>query len=175
MTLKEITSIALIFTENCLYYEFSVILFLSNKKSFIIDLIGGFLSKSNIKDYYMDKNTLNTSFGKWISPVNMKKLSEQVDILNQDYYTKKLTTEAYLKIMLFAQLHETESLHAISDALLDKDFQKAVGFEGISASQLSRKNNELDPYIIATIYLVFVCLILSHKHHDSIVKSLIYN
>lgn len=28
--------------------------------------------------------------------------------------------------MLFAQLHETESLHAISDALLDEDFQKAV-------------------------------------------------
>lgn len=62
-------------------------------------------------------------------PVNMKKLSEQVDILNQDYYTKKLTTEAYLKIMLFAQLHETESLHAISDALLDEDFQKAVGLK----------------------------------------------
>ncbi len=50
----------------------------------------------------MDKNALKTSFGKWISPINMKKLSQQVDILNQDYYTKKLTTEAYLKIMVFA-------------------------------------------------------------------------
>src|SRR5699024_11886674 len=89
---------------------------MSNKKSFIMNFTGGFLSKSNIKDQRMDKNTLKTSFGKWISPVNMKKLSEQVNILNQDYYTKKLTTEAYLKIMLFAQLHETESLHAISDA-----------------------------------------------------------
>ena len=47
----------------------------------------------------MDKNTLKTSFGKWISPINMKKLSQQVDILNQDYYTKKLTTEAYLKML----------------------------------------------------------------------------
>src|SRR5690625_5851051 len=101
----------------------------------------------------MDKNTLKTSFGKWIYPVNMKKLSEQVDILKQDYYTKKLTTEAYLKIMLFAQLHETESLHAISDALLDKNFQKAVAFESISASQLSRKNNELNPSILATIQI----------------------
>lgn len=103
----------------------------------------------------MVKNTLKTSFGKWISSINMKKLSQQVDILNQDYYTKKLTTEAYLKIMLFAQLHETESLHAISDALLDEDFQQALGFQSISASQLSRKNNELDPSLLSTIFFGF--------------------
>lgn len=62
-----------------------------------------------------------------------------MDIFKQVYYTKKLTIEAFLKIMLFAQLHETESLHAISDALLDDHFQQAVGFQSISASQLSRK------------------------------------
>src|SRR5690625_284226 len=112
----------------------------------------------------MDKNTLKTSFGKWISPINMKKLSKQVEILQQDYYTKKLTTEAYLKAMLFAQLHETESLHAISDALLDEDFQEALRFESISASQLSRKNNEVDPAILATIFLDLVGQIQSHKH-----------
>ena len=112
----------------------------------------------------MDKNTLKTSFGKWISPINMKKLSQQVDILNQDYYTKKLTTEAYLKIMLFAQLHETESLHAISDALLDEDFQQALGFQSISASQLSRKNNELDPSLLSTIFLDLIHRIHGHHH-----------
>lgn len=58
--------------------------------------------------------------------------------------------------MLFAQLHETESLHAISDALLDEDFQKVVGVESISASQLSRKNNELDPSVLPTIFLDLV-------------------
>ena len=110
----------------------------------------------------MDNNTLKTSFGKWISPINMKKLSKQVDILKQDYYTKKLTTEPFLKIMLFAQLHETESLHAISDALLDDDFQKAVGFESISASQLSRKNNELDPSVLSTIFSDLVSQIYTH-------------
>src|SRR5690625_3504702 len=112
----------------------------------------------------MDKNTLKTSFGKWISPINMKKLYEQVDMLKQDYYTKKLTAESFLKIMLFAQLHETESLHAISDALLDEDFQQAVGFEAISASQLSRKNNDLDPSILATLFLDLVSQI--HAHHN---------
>ena len=120
---------------------------------------GGFLSKFKIKEYIMDKNTLKTSFGKWITPINFKKLCEQVKTREQDHYTKKLTTEAYLKLMLFAQLHETESLHAMSDALLDEDLQRALGFEAISASQLSRKNNEIDPSILATLFLDLVAQI----------------
>lgn len=94
----------------------------------------------------------------------MKKLSKQVEILQQDYDTKKLTTEAYLKAMLFAQLHETESLHAISDALLDEDFQEVLGFESISTSQLSRKNNEVDSAILATVFLDLVGQIQSHQY-----------
>src|SRR5690625_1729979 len=120
----------------------------------------------------MDKNTLKTSFGKWISPLNMKKLAKQVDILRQDYYTKKLTTEAYLKIMLFAQLHETESLHAISDALLDEGFQQALGFESISASQLSRKNSEMNPAILATLFLDLVSQIHTHLNQSRRVMPL---
>lgn len=105
----------------------------------------------------MDKNTLISSFGKWVSPINMKKLFEQVEELKQDYYTKKLTTEAYIKLLLFAQLHELESLEAISDALLDEDFQKTLGFESISTSQLSRKNNEINPVILSHLFLDLVC------------------
>lgn len=52
-----------------------------------------------------------------------------MDILNQDYYIMKLTTEANPKTMFFAQLHETESLHTISDALLNGDFQRTVGLK----------------------------------------------
>src|SRR5699024_1756322 len=121
-----------------------------------MDRSGGFLSKSNIKDTHMDKNTRKTSFSKWIAPINLKKLFNQVNNLDQDRYTKKLTTEAYIKLMLYAQLHETEGLQALSDALLDVDFQKAVGFESISASQLSRKNNEIDPAILADLFLDLV-------------------
>src|SRR5690625_2086407 len=120
---------------------------------------GGFLSKFKIKEHIMDKNTLKTSFGKWIAPINFKKLSKQVKTLQQDYYTKKLTTEAYLKLMLFAQLHETESLHAMSDAQLDDDLQQELGFEAISAAQLSRKNNEVNPSILATLFLDLVAQI----------------
>lgn len=70
--------------------------------------------------------------------------------------------------MLFAQLHETESLHAISHVLLDEDFQKAVGFESINASRLSRKNNEMDPSVVATIFLDLANQIRTHNHQSKI-------
>jgi IS4 transposase len=112
-----------------------------------------------VKDQPMDKNTLFSSFGKWVSPINIQKLSEQVEEHKQDYYTKKLTTAAYIKLLLFAHLHETESLQAISDGLLDEELQNAVGLESISSSQLSRKNNEIDPAILSHLFLDLVCKI----------------
>ncbi|WP_405054381.1 DUF4372 domain-containing protein [Tepidibacillus marianensis] len=104
----------------------------------------------------MDKNTLISSFGKWVSPINLKKLFKQVEKYKQDYYTKKLTTEAFIKHLLYAQLHESESLQAMSDALLNEDLQKTLGFESISASQLSRKINKINPAILSTLFLNLV-------------------
>lgn len=112
----------------------------------------------------MDKNTLLSSFGKWVSPINGQKLSKLVKEHNQDYYTKKLTTEAYLKLMLFAQLHEVESLHAMSDALLDDDLQATLEFESISASQISRRNNEMNPAILSHLFLDLVSQIKGYHH-----------
>ncbi|WP_077702340.1 IS4 family transposase [Virgibacillus dokdonensis] len=100
----------------------------------------------------MDKNTLKSSFGKWVSPINTKKLYEQVEENKQDYYTKKLTTEAYIKLLLLAQLQGFESLEEMSDALIDGELQKVLGFESISPSQLSRKNNEMNPAILSHLF-----------------------
>lgn len=104
----------------------------------------------------MDKNTLFSSFGKWISPINFDLLLEQVDELKLDYYTKKLTTESYLKLMLLAHLDEWDSLHDMSDAMVDDDLQKAVGFESISVSQLSRRNNNIPTELLAKLFFHLV-------------------
>ncbi|NPC93216.1 DUF4372 domain-containing protein [Bacillus sp. WMMC1349] len=45
----------------------------------------------------------------------MGKLSEQVKEHKQDNYTKKLTTLSYIKFLLFAHLHESERLQALSN------------------------------------------------------------
>ncbi|MED1941078.1 DUF4372 domain-containing protein, partial [Cytobacillus firmus] len=52
----------------------------------------------------MDKITRKTSFGQWFSPINIQLFEEQVKTMKLDYYTKKLTTESFLKLLLFAQL-----------------------------------------------------------------------
>lgn len=66
-----------------------------------------------------------------------------VENLKLDYYTKKLYMAPFIKLLLFAQLHGTESLRALSDAFFSDDLQKAAGFESISFSQLGRRLNEV--------------------------------
>lgn len=80
----------------------------------------------------MDKITRKNSFGQWFSPINSKVFEEQVKTLNLDFYTKKLTTELFLKLLLFAQLQEFESLHALSDCLFDDKLQKAINLDSLS-------------------------------------------
>lgn len=44
----------------------------------------------------MDKDTLFSSFGKWVSTINFQQFEEHVEVLDQDKCTKKLTAKAYL-------------------------------------------------------------------------------
>jgi IS4 transposase len=104
----------------------------------------------------MDKNTLLSSFGKWVAPINFDLLYEQVHALKLDYYTKKLTTKSYLMLMLLAHLNEWDSLHEMSDAMVDDDLQEAVGFESISVSQLSRRNNQIPSDVLARLFFHLV-------------------
>jgi Domain of unknown function (DUF4372) len=67
----------------------------------------------------MDKITRKNSFEQWFSPINLQLFEENVKAMKLDHYTKKFTTESFLKLLLFAQLHETESLHALSDCLFN--------------------------------------------------------
>ncbi|TFJ90654.1 DUF4372 domain-containing protein [Lentibacillus salicampi] len=83
----------------------------------------------------MDNHTLLSSFGKWVSPINVEKLTEQITQTGQDRYTKKFTTYSYIKLLLLSHLEEVESLHAMSDTLFDDDIQQELGLNSISVSQ----------------------------------------
>lgn len=104
----------------------------------------------------MDKITRKTSFGQWFSPINLQLFEENVKTMKLDFYTKKLTTESFLKLLLFAQLEEVESLHALGDYLFDDQLQKAVNLDSISISQLSRRLNGLNPDLFQMLFLDLV-------------------
>ncbi|MDQ8735204.1 DUF4372 domain-containing protein [Paenibacillus sp. LHD-38] len=67
----------------------------------------------------MDKDTLFSSFGKWLAPICTKTFKDRVTQTGQDKYVKKLTTLAYFKLFLHAELQGR-------DGLRDK---WAVGFQ----------------------------------------------
>ena len=94
------------------YTEYLVIKFF-HKKTFIMVLVVN-LSKSKIKELSMDKFTRKTSFEQWLSPLNFKLFDEQVENFQLNRYTKKLYMASFMKLLLYAQLHETESLRALS-------------------------------------------------------------
>ena len=120
----------------------------------------------------MDKITRKNSFGQWFSPINSQLFEEQVKTLKLDFYTKKLTTESFLKLLLFAQLQEVESLHALSDCLFDDKLQKAIDLDSISISQLSRRLNGLNPDLFQRLFLDLVSQIHAKTHYTKLVMPL---
>ena len=124
------------------------------------------------KDKLMDKITRKTSFGQWFSQINLQLFEDIVKALKLDYYTKKLTTESFLKLLLFAQLHEIESLHALGDCLFDDKLQKEIDLDSISISQLSRRLNGMNPDFFQRLFLDLVAQIHSKTHYTKLIMPL---
>lgn len=113
----------------------------------------------------MDTNILLNSFSKWVAPINVEKLTKEIIETDQDRYTKKFTTEKYIKLLLLAHLKEAESLHAISSMVFDDGLQQALNLDSISVSQLSRKHRAVDSNILSGIFFQLVSQI---KHSQPI-------
>jgi len=109
----------------------------------------------------MDKDTLISSFGKWVAPINSDIFQDWKRFSMLDRYTKKLTTMVFLLLFVEAQLQKRKGLRAIMREIqADEEFQQAIGITSISASQLSRKNNKLEPEVLHTI----LCDLISQLH-----------
>jgi hypothetical protein len=129
----------------------------------------------------MDNHTLLSSFGKWLAPICTKMFTTAVAECQPDKYTKKLTTTAYLKLFLLAQLQCREGLRHIADDVLCEDLQHELGLTSISASQLSRKHKQVDPELLQQVFESLARLVLSrqgirsHRHKIKIIDSTTVN
>ncbi|CAM3124095.1 IS4 family transposase [Paenibacillus sediminis] len=112
----------------------------------------------------MDKHILISSFGKWLAPICTRTFTDWVIGTQQDKYVKKLTTAAYLKLFLHAQLQGRKGLRHIADDVLCKAFQRELGLKSISAAQLSRKHNQVDPDLLQQLFERLVKRILTTYH-----------
>lgn len=119
----------------------------------------------------MDKDTLLTSFGKWVAPINSEILQDWKNSTALDRYSKKLTTSVFLLLFMEAQLQRRKGLRSIMRELRsDEAFQQALGISSISAAQLSRKNNQLDPEVLLSV----LCDLMTqlHRHSSSITQPI---
>ena len=119
----------------------------------------------------MDKDTLFSSFGKWVEPLDRIKIQGKIDQSKQDKYVKKFTTKAYIQLFLHAELQNRVGLRAIADDLVQEEFQRTLGLESISASQLSRKHNSVDPSLLAGIFYDLIGLIHTHSQTSAFRKN----
>ena len=102
----------------------------------------------------MDKYNTISAFNKWLSPINLEKLSvsSQNSIVLFDAYRKKLDFKAFLALLLYGINEERESLRDLSTSLILSPLQKEIGLESISYSQLSRSLNHLDSHVLEEIF-----------------------
>jgi hypothetical protein len=119
----------------------------------------------------MDKDTLFSSFGKWISPICAKTFTKRVREMEQDKYVKKFTTLSYLKLFLHAQIHQRDGLREIAADVLCEDFQSELGIQSISASQLSQKHNQVDSSLLEQVFMSLVLQIRQSTAPTSLRKD----
>jgi IS4 transposase len=109
----------------------------------------------------MDKDTLFSSFGKWVAPLNSQIILNWQCTSRLDSYVKKLDTLTFLLIFIEAQLKQRRGLRQIMNEVQNNaEFHQALGITSISASQLSRKNNKLDPEVLQAI----LCDLMTQLH-----------
>ena len=107
----------------------------------------------------MDKITRKTSFEQWASPISNELFADQVKSHCLDHYTKKLHMASFTKLLLYAQIHETESLRAVSDCVFSEELQEATNLESISFSQLGRRLRQVPTAFFQVIFLDLVAQI----------------
>lgn len=72
---------------------------------------------------------------------------------------------SFMKLLLYAQLHETESLRALSDCVFSEELQQATNLDSISFSQLGRRLNQIPTDFFQSIFLDLVAQI--HETKDN--------
>jgi putative transposase len=135
-----------------------------------MDKSGGNPSKSTKKDQTHGQDYTKNFI--WTMVFANQLFEELMKTMKLDYYTKKLTTESFLKLLLFAKLEEIESLHALSDCLFDDQLQKGVDLHSISISQLSRRLNGINPDLFQKLFLDLVAKIHAKTQYTKRVMPL---
>lgn len=101
----------------------------------------------------MDKDITKPTINELLKPLNESTFMKMINTMDLDKYVKKLTTYKFLALLIFAQITEAKSLAHLAKTSKDvEELQAAIDLDGISASQLSRKQCELPPKVFEKVF-----------------------
>ena len=110
----------------------------------------------------MDQGTTKTTFTEYLNGLDFLTILREVDRLNLDRYIKKLLTSKFLKLMVYAQTRQVQTLTDLSLHLREElALQQEVGLSSISTAQLSRRLRSLNPDAFQAIFSHLASVIFS--------------
>lgn len=121
----------------------------------------------------MDKDNTKKTINEFLSVLSEEEFHELINVANVDKYVKKFTAYKFLQLMIVAQLNQLESLNRISKKLKNtKEIQMNFLLEGISTSQLSRKQRILTPQMFERIFHYLVREILTRTKSQPVIHKI---
>ena len=102
-----------------------------------------------------------------------EKFNKLINVVDVDKYVKKFTAYKFLQLMIVAQINELDSLKRVSQKLRNaEEIQTGFQLEGISASQLSRKQRILTPNLFERIFHHLVGEVLARTKKQPIIRDI---
>jgi IS4 transposase len=121
----------------------------------------------------MDKDTTKTTINELLKELDERTFTKLINTINVDRYVKKLTAYKFLQLIIVAQINEVDSLTHLSKWTKDEEeLQLHIDFDGISTSQLSRKQCSLSPKLFEKVFHHLVLKIQSQMKHSPIVRNI---
>ncbi|MEK3988744.1 IS4 family transposase [Robertmurraya sp. FSL R5-0851] len=121
----------------------------------------------------MDKDNTKTTINELLKVLDEQTFTKLINVVDIDKYVKKLTAYKFLQLLILAQINELDSLTHLSKHSKDKkELQVHLNMDGISTSQLSRKQCDLSPKLFEKILHHLVFMIQSQMKQSPIVRDI---
>lgn len=121
----------------------------------------------------MDKDNTKTTINELLKVLDEQTFTRLINMIDIDKYVKKLTAYKFLQLLILAQINEMDSLTELSKYSKDvEDLQLHIHMDGISTSQLSRKQCNLSPKLFEKVFHYLVLKIQAQMKQTSIVRDI---
>jgi hypothetical protein len=118
----------------------------------------------------MNKDTNKSTFKQLFSVLSQQK--KRLEEMEPDRHWKKMSTLQFIELMMTSQMDKEPALRDISNSLNNEDLSSELGLPSISASQVSRRQRELDTIILKTLFADLIAEFARKRGFNSIKKSL---